>query len=244
MNDIDNCLNQACQMIDMHDQIGARAMLLRLEIHLSNMNDVQHSFFSFQKARICEFLGDYNEMICSANDSISYAQNNEQKYYASKILFSAYLKMFEDNNENKSLIELAEKNIDKAIEYANLCECKGLVLEPLRFKSWIARCRNDYETAIKILNEAARIADELHINSELSIVVCQIADVLSISGKKNLALSEYYRAERYAHEGGDYDFYCRVVIHRLAMMFELETENAELGTKAKADIINIAGQKI
>lgn len=244
-NDIDRTLLYIDFLLKSHDYCGAYIELMSLDnIYKDNFTDVQCSFYFYLLSLYYELKGDVDNMLHNAEKALKYAQTNEQKTQSYNVLACGCLKKLENNNQNKDLIDKANSYLDNSIKYAKECHNECLQIEPIRLKAWIARCQKDYDFAIEELNNAAELANKLHNHAELAFLTCQIADILSLIGKKNLALSEFYRAENYAKLGGDYNFYCRIVLHRLALMFELEESNPSLREKAKADIINIASQQI
>ena len=124
---------------------------------------------------------------------------------------------------------------DKALE--NVAE-RDLLSGPFQIKGGIAAAKGDYTKAIELLNQAAAYAEETHRLTDLAMVIYDLATVYCEMGKMEIALSEMFRAERYAKESRNLDLMFRFVVRRAKIMYKMG-KNEE----AKALILTLDEQK-
>ena len=122
-------------------------------------------------------------------------------------------------------LEEAMKWADKALETVTE---KELMAGPYQIKGGIAAAQGDYPKAIELLNQAAAYAEEAH---------CLTA-VYNEMGRMEIALSEMFRAERYAKESRNLDLMFRFVVRRAKIMYKMGKDE-----EAKALIMTLDEQK-
>ena len=94
-------------------------------------------------------------------------------------------------------LEEAMKWADKALETVTE---KELMAGPYQIKGGIAAAQGDYPKAIELLNQAAAYAEEAHCLTDLAMAISDLAAVYNEMGRMEIALSEMFRAERYAKD--------------------------------------------
>lgn len=115
-------------------------------------------------------------------------------------------------------LDEAEKWSDKALETVTE---KDLMAGPYQIKGGIASTKGDYPKAIELLNQAAAYAEEAHCLTDLAMVISDLAAVYYEMGRMEIALSEMFRAERYAKESRNLDLMFRFVVRRAKVMFKM-----------------------
>ena len=132
-------------------------------------------------------------------------------------------------------LEEAMKWTDKALETVKE---KELIASPYQIKGGIAAAQGDYPKAIELLNEAAVCAEETHCLTDLAMVISDLAAVYNEMGRMETALSEMFRAERYAKESRNLDLMFRFVVRRAKIMYKMGKDE-----EAKALIMTLDEQK-
>lgn len=131
--------------------------------------------------------------------------------------------------------EEAMKWADKALETVTE---KELMAGPYQIKGGIAAAQGDYPKAIELLNQAAAYAEEAHCLTDLAMVISDLAAVYNEMGRMEIALSEMFRAERYAKESRNLDLMFRFVVRRAKIMYKMGKDE-----EAKALIMTLDEQK-
>lgn len=132
-------------------------------------------------------------------------------------------------------LDEAMKWADKALETVTE---KELMAGPYQIKGGIAAAKGDYTKAIELLNQAAAYAEETHCLTDLAMVISDLAAVYNEMGRMEIALSEMFRAERYAKESRNLDLMFRFVVRRAKIMFKMGKDE-----EAKALIMTLDEQK-
>lgn len=132
-------------------------------------------------------------------------------------------------------LDEAMKWADKALESVTEME---LMSGPYQIKGGIAAAQGDYPKAIELLNQAAAYAEETHCLTGLAMVISDLAAVYNEMGRMEIALSEMFRAERYAKESRNLDLMFRFVVRRAKIMYKMGKDE-----EAKALIMTLDEQK-
>lgn len=132
-------------------------------------------------------------------------------------------------------LDEAEKWSDKALKTVTEME---LMAGPYQIKGGIAASKGDYLRAIELLNQAAAYAEEAHCLTDLGMVISDLAAVYYEMGRLEIALSEMFRAERYAKESRNLDLMFRFVVRRAKIMYKMGKDE-----EAKALIMALDEQK-
>ena len=132
-------------------------------------------------------------------------------------------------------LEEAMKWAEKALETVTE---KELMAGPYQIKGGIAAAQGDYPKAIELLNQAAAYAEEAHCLTDLAMVISDLAAVYNEMGRMEIALSEMFRAERYAKESRNLDLMFRFVVRRAKIMYKMGKDE-----EAKALIMTLDEQK-
>lgn len=132
-------------------------------------------------------------------------------------------------------LEEAMKWADKALETVKVAD---LMIDPYQIKGGIAAAQGDYPKAIELLNQAAAYAEEAHCLTDLAMIISDLAAVYNEMGRMEIALSEMFRAERYAKESRNLDLMFRFVVRRAKIMYKMGKDE-----EAKALIMTLDEQK-
>lgn len=132
-------------------------------------------------------------------------------------------------------MEEAMKWADKALETVTEEE---LMAGPCQIKGGIAAAKGEYSKAIELLNQAAEYAESAHCLTDLAMVISDLAAVYNEMGRMEIALSEMFRAERYAKESRNLDLMFRFVVRRAKIMYKMGKDE-----EAKALIMTLDEQK-
>ena len=132
-------------------------------------------------------------------------------------------------------LDEAMKWAEKALETATDPDLKA---GPYQIKGGIAVEKGDYPKAIELLNKAAAYAEESHCLTDLATIISDLATVFMLMGKLETALSEMFRAERYAKESRNLDLMFRFVVRRAKIMYKMGKDE-----EAKALIMTLDEQK-
>lgn len=132
-------------------------------------------------------------------------------------------------------MEEAMRWADKALETVTEPD---LMVGPYQIKGGIAAAKGDYPKAIELLNQAAAYAEGAHCLTDLAMVISDLAAVYYEMGRMEIALSEMFRAERYAKESRNLDLMFRFAIRRAKIMYKMGKDE-----EAKALILTLDEQK-
>lgn len=132
-------------------------------------------------------------------------------------------------------LEEAMKWAEKALETVKVAD---LMIGPYQIKGGIAAAQGDYPKAIELLNQAAAYAEEAHCLTDLAMIISDLAAVYNEMGRMEIALSEMFRAERYAKESRNLDLMFRFVVRRAKIMYKMGKDE-----EAKALIMTLDEQK-
>lgn len=132
-------------------------------------------------------------------------------------------------------LDEAMKWAEKALETATAPDLKA---GPYQIKGGIAVEKGDYPKAIELLNKAAAYAEESHCLTDLATIISDLATVFMLMGKLETALSEMFRAERYAKESRNLDLMFRFAVRRAKLMYKMGKDE-----EAKALIMTLDEQK-
>ena len=112
-----------------------------------------------------------------------------------------------------------------AIEYAEkalkTATAPELLSRPYQIKGGIAIEEGDYPKALELMNKAAELAEENHCVTDLAMIIMDISVVYMKMGRKETALSEIYRAERYVKECRNLNLYMRCAIRRAKILYSM-----------------------
>ena len=91
---------------------------------------------------------------------------------------------------------------------------------------------------LELLNQAAAYAEEAHCLTDLAMAISDLAAVYNEMGRMEIALSEMFRAERYAKESRNLDLMFRFVVRRAKIMYKMGKDE-----EAKTLIMTLDEQK-
>ena len=132
-------------------------------------------------------------------------------------------------------LDEAMKWADRALETVTE---KELMAGPYQIKGGIAAAKGDYSKSIELLNVAAAYAEESHCLTDLAMIIADLAAVYYEMGRMEIALSEMFRAERYAKESRNLDLMFRFVVRRAKIMYKMGKDE-----EAKSLIMTLDEQK-
>ena len=172
-------------------------------------------------------LGQFEKGLVCFSQSYDIIEDGDDKAAAAGHLAGYFLR------EGK--LDEAEKWAEKALETVTETD---LMAAPYQIKGGIAAERGDYTKAIELLNMAAYYAEESHCQTELAIIISDLASVFMLMGNFETALSEMFRAERYAKESRNLDLMFRFAVRRAKLMYKMGKDE-----EAKALIMALDEQK-
>lgn len=172
-------------------------------------------------------LGQFEKGLACFAQSYDIIEDGDDKAAAASHLAGYFLR--------DGRLDEAMKWADKALETVTE---KELMAGPYQIKGGIAAAKGDYTKAIELLNQAAAYAEETHCLTDLAMVISDLAAVYNEMGRMEIALSEMFRAERYAKESRNLDLMFRFVVRRAKIMFRMGKDE-----EAKALIMTLDEQK-
>ena len=172
-------------------------------------------------------LGQYEKGLSCFAQSYDIIEDGDDKAAAAGHLAGCFLR--------DGRFEEAMKWADKALETVTE---KELMAGPYQIKGGIAAAQGDYPKAIELLNQAATYAEEAHCLTDLAMAISDLAAVYNEMGRMEIALSEMFRAERYAKESRNLDLMFRFVVRRAKIMYKMGKDE-----EAKALIMTLDEQK-
>lgn len=172
-------------------------------------------------------LGQFEKGLACFAQSYDIIEDDDDKAAAAGLLAGYFLR--------GGRMDEAMKWADKALETATEPDLKA---GPYQIKGGIAAEEGDYTKAIELLNKAAAYAEESHCLTELAVIISDIAAVFDRMGKSETALSEMFRAERYAKESRNLDLMFRFAVRRAKLMYKMGKDE-----DAKALIMTLDEQK-
>ena len=155
-------------------------------------------------------LGHFEEAMSHFIQSYEILEDGNDKAAAAGMIAGYYLR-------NGNLDDAAVWT-DKAEETATEPE---LMAGPYQIRGGIADAKDDYPKAIELLNKAAALAEESHCLTDVAMYISDIAAVYVRMGMLETALSEMYRAERYAKECRNLDLFFRFAIRRAKILYKM-----------------------
>ena len=172
-------------------------------------------------------LGQFEKGLACFAQSYDTIEDENEKAGAAAHLAGYYLR--------DGRMDEAMKWAEKALETATDPDLKA---GPYQIKGGIAVEEGDYPKAIELLNKAAAYAEESHCMTDLATIISDLATVFMLMGKMETALSEMFRAERYAKESRNLDLMFRFVVRRAKIMYKMGKDE-----EAKALIMTLDEQK-
>lgn len=172
-------------------------------------------------------LGQYEKGLACFAQSYDIIEDGDDKAAAAGHLAGCFLR--------DGRLEEAMKWADKALETVTE---KELMAGPYQIKGGIAAAQGDYPKAIELLNKAAAYAEKSHCLTDLATIISDLATVFMLVGKLETALSEMFRAERYAKESRNLDLMFRFAVRRAKLMYKMGKDG-----EAKALIMTLDEQK-
>lgn len=172
-------------------------------------------------------LGQFEKGLACFAQSYDTIEDENEKAGAAAHLAGYYLR--------DGRMDEAMKWAEKALETATDPDLKA---GPYQIKGGIAVEEGDYPKAIELLNKAAAYAEESHCMTDLATIISDLATVFMLMGKLETALSEMFRAERYAKESRNLDLMFRFVVRRAKIMYKMGKDE-----EAKALIMTLDEQK-
>ncbi len=172
-------------------------------------------------------LGQFEKGLACIAQSYDIIENENEKAGAAAHLAGYFLR--------DGRLDEAMKWAEKALETATDPDLKA---GPYQIKGGIAVEEGDYPKAIELLNKAAAYAEESHCLTDLATIISDLATVFMLMGKLETALSEMFRAERYAKESRNLDLMFRFAVRRAKLMYKMGKDE-----EAKALIMTLDEQK-
>lgn len=124
---------------------------------------------------------------------------------------------------------------DKAQETAEVPE---LLSRSYQIYGAIALAESNHQKALEQMNKAAELAENAHCLTDLAMIIMDMSMVFQSMGMMETALSEVYRAERYAKESHNLDLFIRCAIRRAKILYKLGKDE-----EAKSLIMALDEQK-
>ena len=124
---------------------------------------------------------------------------------------------------------------DKAQETAEVPE---LLSRFYQIYGAIALAERDHQKALEQMNKAAELAENAHCLTDLAMIIMDMSTVFQSMGMMETALSEVYRAERYAKESHNLDLFIRCAIRRAKILYKMGKDE-----EAKSLIMALDEQK-
>lgn len=172
-------------------------------------------------------LGQLEKGVACFAQSYDIIEDGDDKAAAAGLLAGYFLR--------DGKLEEAMKWADKALETVKVAD---LMIAPYQIKGGIAAAQGDYPKAIELFNQAAAYAEEAHCLTDLAMIISDLAAVYNEMGRMEIALSEMFRAERYAKESRNLDLMFRFVVRRAKIMYKMGKDE-----EAKALIMTLDEQK-
>ena len=172
-------------------------------------------------------LGQFEKGLACFAQSYDIIEDGDEKAAAAGHLAGYFLR---DGRFDEAM-KWAEKALETVTE-------KELMIGPYQIKGGIAAARGDYPKVIELLNQAVAYAEEAHCLTDLAMIISDLAAVYNEMGRMEIALSEMFRAERYAKESRNLDLMFRFVVRRAKIMYKMGKDE-----EAKALIMTLDEQK-
>lgn len=172
-------------------------------------------------------LGQFEKGLACFAQSYDIIEDENEKAGAAAHLAGYFLR--------EGRLDEAMKWAEKALETATYPDLKA---GPYQIKGGIAVEEGDYPKAIEQLNKAAAYAEKSHCLTDLATIISDLATVFMLMGKLETALSEMFRAERYAKESRNLDLMFRFAVRRAKLMYKMGKDG-----EAKALIMTLDEQK-
>lgn len=172
-------------------------------------------------------LGQFEKGLACFAQSYDIIEDENEKAGAAAHLAGYFLRV--------GRLDEAMKWTEKALETATYPDLKA---GPYQIKGGIAVEEGDYPKAIEQLNKAAAYAEKSHCLTDLATIISDLATVFMLMGKLETALSEMFRAERYAKESRNLDLMFRFAVRRAKLMYKMGKDG-----EAKALIMTLDEQK-
>lgn len=180
--------------------------------------------------------------------NMGHALSQQGKFDESMSFFIRSYEIIEDGNDKAFVANIIARNylqnnrLKEASDYAdkalNIVTAPELKSAPYQIKGGVAAINGDYPKAIELLNKAAELAEQSHCIIDLSMIIMDLSTFFLKMGRKETALSEIYRAERYAKESHCLDLYMRCAVRRAHILYMMGKD-----TEAKKLIISLDEQK-
>lgn len=226
---INNMMSEASHFIAIHNGIEAVTILMEA-LKLMEKTSVRWQM----KTTLYQMLGDaqyqagtYDDAIVSYIQAYECNEDDNGKAAAANIVASQCLNK---GDESQAFIYA-----DKALETATAPEIKS---QSYQIKGGITAQHGNYQDGIKLMNRAAELAEEVHSYSELAMIIMDMAGIFMTMGRPETALSEIFRAERYAKETRNMNLYMRCAIRKAKILYKMGKDD-----EAKALILALDEQK-
>ena len=205
-----NVLTTACRMMDGQD--------VKWQVRITVLKNMGQAFIQ---------TGNLEKGLDCFAESYDLSEDSNDKS-ASACLIAGY---FLRNGRLDEAVSWADKALEAVTE-------KELMSGPYQIKGGVAATQRDYPKAIELLNQAAAYAENAHCLTDLAMIISDLAAVYYEMGRMEIALSEMFRAERYAKESRNLDLMFRFVIRRAKIMYKMGKDE-----EAKALIMMVDEQK-
>ena len=136
--------------------------------------------------------------------------DGDDKAAAAGLIAGYYLQ----DGKKQEALEFAEKALQTA-------KAPELLSRPYQIKGGVAIEEGDYKKALELMNKAASLAEESHCITDLAMIIMDISVIFMKMGRKETALSEICRAERYVKECRNPDLYLRCAIRRAKILYAM-----------------------
>lgn len=173
-------------------------------------------------------MGRIDEAMRFFTQSYDVIEDGDDKAAAAGLIAGYYLQ----EGKKKEALEYA----DKALQTAKAPE---LMSRPYQIQGGVAIEDGDYLKALELMNKAAELAEEGHCITDLAMILMDISVIFMKMGRKETALSEIYRAERYVKESRNIDLFMRCAIRRAKILYAMGKDE-----EAKKLICALEEQKV
>ena len=103
---------------------------------------------------------------------------------------------YQHRDQIKEALDVAKDYVEKSLELAPYDQFKA---HPKHQEGLIWFAKKQYNDALAAYNEAARYAEEAHLEAEHAAIRCDLAELLAEQGYPEMALAEYTHAEDIAN---------------------------------------------
>ena len=205
-------LGKSCIYLQTYRAIDAENVL-RQALNKAENNDVQWRVKAAVYRNMGQALfqmGRFDDAMRFFTQSYEVIEDDDEKAASAGLIAGYYLQ----EGKKHDALEYAEKALQTA-------KAPELMSRPYQIQGGVAIEDGDFPKALELMNKAAELAEESHCITDLAMIIMDISVVFMKMGRKETALSEIYRAERYVKECRNPDLYMRCAIRRAKILYAM-----------------------